>query len=269
MRDLQFSVGTFGAFDNGVAFRNHQPEQPRLISAYEFEFYTEDYPGGQNNGGVFCPARKNHCTLAKPGQMQQVIPPAKGYYLNIHTQDPELCDQLEQLPGSFRLWDMEEVVKLMEQMIATRGRDTVAGRLQNHGYACRILAILCTYLQLPTSLEKVPSQHRQTLLSADRYIRDHYFEDISLETVSKEFSLEKTYFHKLYTTAFDKSPAQRILALRIGAAKRGLTEDKLSLTELALRCGFSSQSYFCYKFKQVTGQTPMEYRQTVRRQMEK
>lgn len=269
MNELQFVVGTFGAFDYTAPGRAFEASSLRLIGAYEFEFYVEDYPGGQYNAGLFCPAKRNFCTLAKPGQRQQVVRPMKGYYLNIHTQDPRLCDLLEQLPNSFPLWDMTEVVKLMEQMIATKGRDTLSGQLIRQGCVCRIFAVLCDYVQLPANLTKIPVQHQQTLLSADRFIRDHFCEDISLETLAQKFGLDKTYFHKLYVATFGKTPAQRILALRIGAAKQGLLEDKLSMAELAARCGFSSQSYFCYKFKQVVGVPPSQYRQTVYKQIKK
>ena len=56
------------------------------------------------------------------------------------------------------------------------------------------------------------------------------------------------------------SCACRILSFRIAAAKTGLLERKVTLGELAGKCGFSSQTYFCYKFKQVTGMTPLQYR---------
>ena len=269
MNELQFSVGTFGFFDSGIINKSWEPPKIRLISAYEFEFYLDDYPGGQFNDELFCPAKKNFCTLAKPGQHQRVVRSAKGYYLNIYTQDPQLCDRLEQLPNSFLLWDMDEVVKQMEQMIAAKGRDSLSDRMIRQGCACKILAILCDHVQLPANLSKIPAQHQQMLLSADRFIRDHYYEDISLEIVSQKCSIDKTYFHKLYSLAFGKTPAQRLLALRIGAAKQGLTEDKLSMSELAMRCGFSSQSYFCYKFKQVVGMSPTRYREIIRKQIKK
>ncbi|MBQ8796577.1 MAG: helix-turn-helix transcriptional regulator [Oscillospiraceae bacterium] len=56
------------------------------------------------------------------------------------------------------------------------------------------------------------------------------------------------------------SPAQRLLRYRIKAAKRGLLSGNVSPSDLAEKCGFSSQSYFCYKFRQGTGMTSTQYR---------
>lgn len=266
MADLEFSVGTFGAFDY-MAGRGIENRPDRLINCYEFEFYTEDHEGGLYNDGVFYPARKNYCILAKPGQIQQVVRPKRGYYFNVFSADPELSDRLDRLPNSFEMWDMEEVVEQIKQMNAAKVLRSVEGKLIRQSCACRILSMLSRYSKLPQGLERISSQHRQTILMADRFIREHYFLPLNLEVLARRCSLEKTYFHKLYTTAFGMSPAQRILALRIGAAKLAVLEAKIPLEEIAANCGFSSQSYFCYKFKQVLGQTPVEYRDSIRRQL--
>lgn len=261
MHNPVFSISRFGAFEYPVPKGGGTAMGPeRLVSAYEFEFYTTDGPGGLRNDGVFYQARRGGCTLVKPGQVQSVVRPYRGYFLNIVTQDPELCDLLDHLPASFVLWNMNEVVKLFHQMIATEDQESLVSRMLLQGYACRILALLYQYRRNPKSADSGVYQHRKTLLMADRYIRDHLSEELTLASLAKLCNLDPTYFHKLYTAAFGKTPAQRILGFRIAAAKTGLIEGNVSLGELACRCGFSSQTYFCYKFKQVTGMTPLQYR---------
>ena len=260
MHNPVFSVGTFGAFDYSMG-RDPEGELPeRLISAYEFEFYTEKRPGGLKIDGTFYQSCKGGCVLAKPGQVEVVVKPYRGYYLNILTQDPELCDMLDHLPNFFTLWNMGEVVKLIHQMIATEDKTSLVSRMQIQGIVCKILAILYQYRNSPQDTNSHVLQHQKTLLMADKYIREHLSEELSLAVLAKLCNLDPTYFHKLYTAAFGKTPAQRILGFRIAAAKTGLIERKVSLGELASKCGFSSQAYFCYKFKQVTGVTPMQYR---------
>ena len=255
-----FSVHNFGAFDYSLG--RHRPgESPeRLVSAYEFEFYTEKGQGGLRIDSVFYQASRGGCILAKPGQTESVIKPYRGYYLNIITQDPELCDMLDHLPNAFTLWNMGEVVKLIHKMLNTEDRQSLVSRMQMQSYACQILAILYKYRRTAQNADISTLQHQKTLLMADKYIRDHLSEELTLATLAKLCNLDPSYFHKLYTAAFGRTPAQRILGFRIAAAKTGLIESKVSLGELASRCGFSSQTYFCYKFKQVTGMTPMQYR---------
>lgn len=260
MHNPIFSVHNFGAFDYSLG--RHRPGEggERLVSAYEFEFYTENGEGGLRIDSVFYRAGRGGCILAKPGQTESVIKPYRGYYLNIITQDPELCDMLDHLPSAFTLWNMGEVVKLIHKMLNTEDKQSLVGRMQIQSYACQILAILYKYRRTAQNADVSTLQHQKTLLMADKYIRDHLAEELTLSTLAKLCNLDPSYFHKLYTAAFGRTPAQRILGFRIAAAKTGLIESKISLGELANRCGFSSQTYFCYKFKQVTGMTPMQYR---------
>ncbi len=260
MHNPIFSIHNFGAFDYSLGRHTPGEGPERIVSMYEFEFYTEKCPGGLRIDGTFYQASRGGCILAKPGQVENVIKPYRGYYLNIVTQDPELCDMLDHLPSFFTLWNMGEVVKLIHQMIATEDKQSLVGRMQMQSYACRILALLYQYRRNAQNGDSIALQHQKTLLMADKYIRDHLSEELSLAVLAKLCNLDPTYFHKLYTAAFGRTPAQRILGFRIAAAKTGLIESKVSLGELAARCGFSSQTYFCYKFKQVTGMTPMQYR---------
>ena len=260
MHNPIFSIHNFGAFDYSLGKHTPGEGPERVVSMYEFEFYTEKRPGGLRIDGTFYQAGRGGCILAKPGQIESVIKPYKGYYLNIVTQDPELCDMLDHLPCSFTLWNMGEVVKLIHQMIATEDKQALDGKMLVQSFVCRILSILYQYRSSAEHTDNQVLQHQKNLLMADKYIREHLSEDLSLGVLAKLCNLDPTYFHKLYTAAFGRTPAQRILGFRIAAAKTGLIESKLSLGELAARCGFSSQTYFCYKFKQTTGMTPMQYR---------
>lgn len=255
-----FSIHNFGAFDYSLGKHIPGESAERLVSAYEFEFYTEKKVGGLRIDGTFYQACRGGCTLTKPGQLQSVIKPYRGYYLNIVTQDPELCDMLDHLPNYFTLWNMGELVKLIHQMLEFEDRNSLVNRMQLQGLTCRILALLYRYRRNPKHADNNVLRHQKTLLMADKYIRDHLSEELSLGMLAKLCNLDPTYFHKLYTSAFGRTPAQRILGFRIAAAKTGLIESKASLGELAARCGFSSQTYFSYKFKQVTGMTPVQYR---------
>lgn len=259
MHNPVFSVSNFGAFDYSMG--KHQPgEGPeRIVSSYEFEFFTEKGVGGLRIDSTFYQASRGGCLLAKPGQTESVIKPYKGYYLNIVTQDPELCDMLDHLPNSFTLWNMGEVVKLIHKMINTEDKQSLVSRMKLQSDVCQILALLYKYRRTANS-DVSTLQHQKNLLMVDKYIRDHLSEELTLASLAKLCNLDPSYFHKLYTAAFGRTPAQRILGFRIAAAKTALIENKISLGEIAARCGFSSQTYFCYKFKQVTDMTPMQYR---------
>ena len=257
MQFPQFSVHRYGVSSIRV---KKQPWPVDTISAFEFEFYTEDHPGGSLVDGKFRSVRKGYYSLCRPGQRQQLIPPFQCYFLNIRTQDPELCDLLDHLPDTGEVWNLDGIITLIREMMAVPDRRSLEGRLRVESCVGRILALLAEQ-RLPSAREDHSTvAHRKTLLMIDQYIRDHLSEDLSLKRLAQLSNLDPTYFHKLFTNAYGKTPAQRTQDYRLLAAKLALAEGILSLEEIAAQCGFSSQAYFCNIFKRATGKTPLQYR---------
>lgn len=261
MSNIQFSVRRYGHFESKRVADKAQYSEERLLVNYEFEFYTEDCEGGLTIDGEDYPALRGMVSLAKPGQTVQMRRPYKCYFLNITTKDPELRDMLDHLPELFSMWNMDEVVDHLQQMLVLEPTHTLARKLQRQSHACSILAILSRYRRGKEQSVRNAFAHQKTLLMIDRYMWEHLAEPLTLNELAKVCNLDPTYFHKLYTAAFGKTPAQRLLRYRIKAAKRGLLSNNVSLSDLAEKCGFSSQTYFCYKFRQATGMTPTQYRE--------
>lgn len=257
MQFPQFSISRYGV----VGVQNPQMHRvPETITAYEFEFYTEDYPGGSWVDGEFRGVRKGYYSLCRPGQRQILVPPYRCFFLNILTQDEDLRDFFDHLPDGAEVLDMEAVVTLIREMMATPERHSLAGRLRLESCVGRIIALLADQRLTGDPGDRGTLLHRKMLLTVDRYMREHLEEDLSLKRLAQISNLDPTYFHKLYTAAYGKTPARRLLEYRIAGAKLALIEGELSLSEVASHCGFASQAYFCSKFKQVTGKTPSEYR---------
>lgn len=259
----QFTVSRFGFYDSDTAKNGSRAGKSRLVAGYELEFYTADYPGGQELDGVFYPVRRNGVSLARPGQQRVMRPPYRCYFINIATQDPELWDLFEQFPTLSSLWNMDEAVELFQQMMSIKDRTPLEGRLQFQSCVCRLLGLLTQCREVPEADQINVVRHQKTLLMVDRYIREHLAEDLSLAVLAKQANLDPTYFHKLFTSVYGTTPAKRVLSYRISAAKIGIIDGGISLDELAAKCGFSSQSYFCYKFKKEVGSSPTRYREVV------
>ena len=68
------------------------------------------------------------------------------------------------------------------------------------------------------------------------------------------------YFCHLFKQSTGIAPYQYVIQQRIAKAKRLLKQQDLSLVDVALACGFVSQSAFNRTFKQHVGTTPRKYR---------
>ena len=259
MSSLQFSVRNYGTFASSNILGKSNKE--RMMVNYEFEFYTEDCEGGLIIDGTFHQIRQGMVSLPKPGQSVRMCHPYTCYFMNIGTTDPELQELFGSLPEMFPLWNMDEVIDHLQQMILLKPASTLNQKLRLQSHACSIIAILSHCGQNKDQAAHSAFQHRKTLLTVDRYMRSHVSEQLSLTELARMSNLDPTYFHKLYTAAFGATPAQRLLRYRIKKAKTGLLSGNISLSNLAEQCGFSSQTYFCYKFRKATGMTPTQYRE--------
>lgn len=257
MHSPHFDVKVLGRFRTMEAPETYTE---KAVYYYEFEFYSEDYPGGTLTDGVFRPAVKGGFCLFKPGQRQRLVPPYRCYVLNILPHDPELKACLDAMPTFSVLWNMDEAIRLLQQMMSIREQTDFKSLMRIHNYAEQILLLVLENCRLQDRTQHNILRHQKVLLAADQYIREHLSEELSLDRLAKHSNLDPTYFHKLFTAAFGVTPARQILNYRIEAAKAGLLEENISMEVLAQRCGFSSASYFGNRFRQVTGMTPSQYR---------
>jgi AraC family transcriptional regulator len=93
------------------------------------------------------------------------------------------------------------------------------------------------------------------------YIHLHLAEKISLESIAAHCHISVFHFCSLFARAMQISPYQYILQQRVQTAQQLLSTTTLPLCEIALLCGFSSQSQMCQHFRKLADLTPKGYRQ--------
>ena len=124
------------------------------------------------------------------------------------------------------------------------------------------MQLLCRILRLYGQPSSVKSQ--ETPLSAEifTYLNSHYKEDITLTDLCRISCMSKSSLMRYFMNAAGCSPIHYLIRLRISEAMRLLCFSNLSIAEIAWETGFRDQNYFCRQFKQVTGQTPLNFRKT-------
>ena len=237
------------------------------VTCYELEFYIDDWDGGTAIDGRLYPARKDFFTCAKPGQARHLVKPYRCYYLNISTRNPQLKEALDHLPAYAYNPDAPKIIELFQKIFKRDRGSGLTAQLELYGYASCILSLLLRKYPDATPLAPVTTvrRHEEALVAADQYLRTHLNEEIDLEKLAAHSNLHPTYFHKLYTAAYSYTPAQMHMRYRIRAAWVRLRDDNLPIGEIAQMYGFSSHAFFCRKFKELTAQTPSQYRQSLRK----
>ncbi len=93
------------------------------------------------------------------------------------------------------------------------------------------------------------------------YINTYLGEDLSLEAIASTVGMSQYYFARLFKQSMGIAPYQYVIQQRVERAKQLLQQRQLSIAEIALRCGFASQSHLNKHFRQLTGMTPRAYRE--------
>jgi AraC family transcriptional regulator len=84
--------------------------------------------------------------------------------------------------------------------------------------------------------------------------------ELSLDAMAEVAGMNPFYFARAFRRRFGESPHRFVLQRRIERAKRLLSETETPLVEVALNCGFASQSHFASVFHRHVGVTPSKFR---------
>jgi YesN/AraC family two-component response regulator len=104
------------------------------------------------------------------------------------------------------------------------------------------------------------SKKYHTLKKIMGYIYKNYDKKIKLTDISESVSFTPQYLCKFFKEMTDTSIASYINHYRIEAASTLLKISTLSITDIALECGFDNLSYFNRVFKKQMGCTPTAFR---------
>ncbi len=91
------------------------------------------------------------------------------------------------------------------------------------------------------------------------FFEKNFKENISIEELSKEFSLNPFYIIRLFKLQTNMTPHAFLLNLKINKAKEMLKKNH-SIVDVALECGFFDQSHFHKNFLKIVACTPNEYK---------
>lgn len=104
-------------------------------------------------------------------------------------------------------------------------------------------------------------QKYETVNAGIAFMREHYQEPIRLEDVARAMALSPSRARHLFVEVMGERFKTYLLHLRVQAAQRMLVQTGMPVEAIAESCGFQSASSFYRDFKQLTGETPLSYKQ--------
>jgi AraC family transcriptional regulator, exoenzyme S synthesis regulatory protein ExsA len=111
--------------------------------------------------------------------------------------------------------------------------------------------------QLMSILRQLSSRQVERL---QHFMEKHYLMEWKLSEFSKEFGMGLTTFKELFGSIYGVSPRAWISERRILYAHQLLLNSEMSIVDIAMEAGFSSQSYFTQSYRRRFGCTPSRAR---------
>ncbi len=125
------------------------------------------------------------------------------------------------------------------------------------GYLTLLLADLLPLLPLQTRINTEDLELEQRLLL---YLDGHYTEELSLESLSKEFGVSRFVLSRIFTEKLHTTFPDYVNSRRLDYARDLLLSTELSVTQIALDAGFGSSRTFFRTFQDSFHTTPGAYR---------
>lgn len=150
------------------------------------------------------------------------------------------------------------VAKMMQELLHAKG-------------ALRIIFLLQILNTLAESAECLPVTHVNYIpinnkTESDRmnkiyhYVMKNFRHKVSLEEVAELINMTPTSFSRYFKSRVNKSFSDFLKELRIDYARKLLNENKFSINSVSYDSGYTTISNFNKQFKEVTGKTPLQYR---------
>lgn len=151
------------------------------------------------------------------------------------------------------LKDGTGALELLRDMPHERGADLCEN--------LRFTARLYEFMSLLTeSGESDTRAEKRYLTMATRYIKAHYFEDLTVDGLSSHIGISRKYLYAIFKKRLSVSPKDYILNYRIERAEELLLDQDLSIGQVGYSVGYPDPLNFSRMFKLKTGMSPSEYR---------
>lgn len=203
---------------------------------------------------IFHPGDSHACVQSDEGTLD---------YRGINIAKPVMLDLAEEITGKRELPGFSEsVIYDKEAVCCLRSlHEMVMGGGSNCGKEEKLLLLLSLLIRnYGKSFDCCIPECSQEIEKACEYMEQHFAKRIYLEQICRYAGLSKSTLLRAFTKAKGVTPYRYLETIRIGEAKKLLTEGVLPV-EAAIRTGFSDQSHFTNYFSRFIGLAPGFYRE--------
>lgn len=250
----------------------------RTVRDYEFDLYIN----GDRDiylDGVYHHISKGCLVFRKPGQKivgygdynmfmltlnfdtDKKTPPKK-YFRDSNSPQQKICglDILDNIPDVFIPSHQNELLELYEKLSKCSPPGLVDEEQQRQLVMEFLFLLFSDAYKHNSQKNPLSTGINSHIQNACHFIKLHYSENISVESIAKSLCINKNHLIRLFKEKLDTTPYQYIISTRLSHARSMLEQSDYSVGEIACYCGFNTPSHFIKVFKEAFGKTPLSYR---------
>lgn len=189
--------------------------------------------------------------IRKPGMHLEGFTPYYSYYIVFSDESGRLAD----LNLPLYLDGMGQLTVLFKTIRNNFIYPDFASELEIKSCILKIFSAIIRHnseMTSPAAIESI------------QYIKKHLGEELSVSSLAHASGYSLNHYINLFKKAVGETPSGFIRRCRIQKACELLEETNETIEVIAQICGFGNFSYFFRSFKKIQGQTPHEYRKSIR-----
>jgi AraC-like DNA-binding protein len=233
-----------------------------LVSDGEGIILTNDIPIDVSKGDIY---------LSYPGDFHEIRSsadkPLKYDFFAFNTKNPKLKKELKNIVSTMYYYEQRIFKDELIHSTVSAAIAEISSKQEHYSdILCSLFEQTLFYLIRNFKISKNPHQRRHTNSSEElcfqimNYIDSHITSIKSLTEVADNFLYNYTYLSDLFKNTTGRSIKEYFLTVKLKLAKDKLDTLKLTVTEIAELCNFSSVYSFSRTFKKHFGISPEKYR---------
>lgn len=161
-------------------------------------------------------------------------------------------------------FNSSEIRQLLRMMLYEQANESTYQEMALRIYLSQLLLMM---VRGESNMETMDAN----TLRAERlkdYIESHYYDWINAEDLATRLGMSTRHMNTIFKESYHMTPIQYLTEVRVGLAKKMLTETDKDIASICFEVGFESISTFYRAFKNITSISPKKFR-TKQQQIEK
>jgi len=163
---------------------------------------------------------------------------------------------LKELQGSFRI-DHPDIKLIFHRLLS---ESLINDKEQELSVFSNLVQVLSSMLNL---IQEDSGKNPFWVRKARELIHETVLTNMTLSDLATELNIHPVHLCRQFPKYFKCNFGEYVRRLKVEKALTLLHNPEFPLTEIAIDCGFSDQSHFIRCFKEITNDTPLQYRKTI------